>query len=182
MIASADGVTLPVASLQELAFADRPDVRAARLRPDTSRETETRRQRALRAPNVTAGWGYRRHFGTNRMEFGVTLPVPLFTSLNPGGIERAEAKRRQTDALADAAAIAADVELQKAINAVEISAERVRYIQDEYLVTAEESLEITQASYALGAGEPDRFPRRPASIPGDTARSQPGALRAPGSA
>lgn len=150
MIASADGVTLPVASLQELAFADRPDVRAARLR-QVQAETETRRQRARRAPNVTAGWGYRRHFGTNRMEFGVTLPVPLFTSLNPGGIERAEAQRRQTDALAGAAAIAADVELQKAVNAVEISAERVRYIQDEYLVTAEESLDITQASYALGA-------------------------------
>jgi len=150
VIAGSDGVRLPLPALRELVLSDRPDVRRARLRRRQA-ETETRRQRALRTPNVTAGWGYRRHFGSNRMDFGVTVPVPLFGSLNPGGIERAEAERRRAEALADAAATTANVDLQKAINAVEISAERIRYIEGEYLVTAEESLDITQASYELGA-------------------------------
>ena len=87
------------------------------------------------------------------MEFGVALPVPLLGGLNPGGVARAEAGRRRVEALAELAIRELDVELQHAVNAVEINVERVRYIEQEYFVTAEESLEITRASYELGAAD-----------------------------
>lgn len=149
-IATASGVALDPAALREEALALRPGIRVAQLER-TRAETETRRQRALRTPNITAGWGYRRHFGTNRMEFGITIPVPIFNSLNPGGVARAEAGRRRADALAQVEARAVEVELQQAVNAVDVSAERVRYIEQEYLLNAQESLDITRVSYELGA-------------------------------
>lgn len=150
VIATAAGVALDLPALRVQALSDRPDLRAVQL--DRARaETETRRQRALRTPNITAGWGYRRHFGTNRMEFAVTIPVPLFNSLNPGGVARADAGRRRADALAETAARVVEVELQQAVNAVEINAERVRYVEGDYLLNAAESLTITRASYEFGA-------------------------------
>jgi len=152
VIASATGVAVALPALRERAIASRPDLRLTRLEQSRA-ETETRRQRALRTPNITAGWGYLRQFGTNRMEFGITMPVPLFNSLNPGGVHRAEAVRGQADALAELATTAIDVELQQAVNGVEISAERVRYIEQEYLINAQESVDIIRASYELGAAD-----------------------------
>ena len=66
------------------------------------------------------------------MVFGVTVPLPLFSSLNPGGVQRAQAEQRRADALAEATLRATQVELQQAVNAVQINAERVAYIEREY--------------------------------------------------
>ena len=63
---------------------------------------------------------------------------------------RAEAERRRLAALEDAAGIAVAVELQQAVDAVEVSAERVRYVEEEYLRGAEEARDLVQASYELG--------------------------------
>lgn len=152
VVATAAGLAVGLPALRARALANRPDLRQVHLAQSRA-ETETRRQRALRTPNITAGWGYRRHFGTNRMEFGLTVPLPLFNSLNPGGVRRAEAARGQADALAELAATGVDVELQQAVNAVEISAERARYVEQEYLLNARESVDIIQASYELGAAD-----------------------------
>ena len=65
------------------AIARRPDVTAAQ-REVARAQTETRLQRALHTPNLTAGGGYRRSFGTNAIVFGATLPLPLFNK-NQGG-------------------------------------------------------------------------------------------------
>lgn len=149
VIASADGVAVAVENLRTDAVAGRPDLRAARHALERA-DAEIDRQRALRAPNVTASWGYRRDFGHHSMDFAVSIPVPLFGGLNPGGVQRAEAARRRAAALQDAAETVVDVELQQAVNAVEISAERVQYIEQEYVRSAEEARDLVRASYELG--------------------------------
>lgn len=149
LIATAEGMAVGVGSLREEAAAARPDLRAAR-RARERADSEVLRERALRAPNVTAGWGYRRDFGRHAMDFALSIPVPLFGALNPGGVPRAEAERRRLAALEDAAGIAVAVELQQAVDAVEVSAERVRYVEEEYLRGAEEARDLVQASYELG--------------------------------
>ena len=149
LIATAEGMAVDVRGLREAAAATRPDLQAAR-RAREQADGELLRQRALRAPNVTAGWGYRRDFGRHAMDFALSVPVPLFGTLNPGGVPRAEAERRRRAALEDAAGIAVAVELQQAVDAVDVSAERVRYVEEEYLSGAEQARDLVQASYELG--------------------------------
>lgn len=149
VIAMAEGVAVPAESLRAEAIAGRPDIRAARRNRERA-NTEIERQRALRVPNVTAAWGYRRDFGAHAMDFEVSMPVPFFGSLNPGGVQRAEAERRRAAALEEAAVIAVDVELQQAVNAVDISAERARYVEQDYVRNAREARDLVQASYELG--------------------------------
>ena len=148
-IATADGVSVELGRLRVHAAAGRPDLAAAR-RARERAETEIELQRALRMPNVTAGWGYRRRFGTHAMDFEIGIPVPLFGGLNPGGVQRADAAHRRAEALESAAVVAVDVELQQAVNAVEINAQRVRYIEQEYIRSVEETRDIVRASYEFG--------------------------------
>ena len=139
------------AQLSLEALARRPDVLAAR--QDVVRaDTETRLQRALRTPNLTVGAGYMRDFGTNAVVIGATLPLPLFNR-NQGAILRADAERRQAERRADAASLRARLEVQQAANAVDVTRERVRYIEREYLQTARQSRDIVLASYRLGAAD-----------------------------
>ena len=132
------------------ALEARPDVLAARQEVRRA-ESETRLQRALRAPNPTVGAGYRRDFGANALVFGVTIPVPLFNSLNAGGVERAAAELRRAANEAAAAELTVRLNVQQASNAVDINRERIAYIEREYLTPARESREIVLASYRLGA-------------------------------
>ena len=142
---------LAVTSLRSQALAVRPDLRAAQ-REVQRAETETRLQRALRTPNVTVGGGYRRDFGTNAVVFGVTVPLPL-SNRNQGGVARAEAEGRQATNLASAMATGVLLEVQQAINAVDVSRERVAYIEREYLTPSRESRDIVLASYRVGAAD-----------------------------
>lgn len=133
------------------AIARRPDVAAAQ-RELARTQTETRLQRALRTPNVTAGGGYRRSFGTNAIVFGATVPLPLFNR-NQGGVARAEAELRQATNQALVTQSGVRLEVQQALNAVAINRERVDYIQREHLTNARESRDIVEASYRLGAAD-----------------------------
>ena len=133
------------------ALARRPDVVAAQ-RDVLRADTETRLQRALRTPNVTVGGGYKRDFGTNGVVFGATIPLPLFNR-NPGGVARAEAEREQAARRARAAEITVRLDVQRAVNALDVNRERVRYIEREYLARARESRDIVLASYRLGAAD-----------------------------
>lgn len=134
---------------QRQALASRADVRAARSE-ETRADTETRLQRALRTPNLTVGAGYSHIAGLNTVAFGVTVPLPLFNR-NQGGVARAEAERRAAANRTTATVAQASLEVQQALNAVEINRARVEYIEREYLKNARESRDIVLASYRLGA-------------------------------
>ena len=149
LIATGEGVTAEVNSLRREAASIRPDLQAARLARERA-EAEMELQHAMRAPNVTFAWGYRRDFGEHAMDFEVSIPIPLFGSLNPAGVQRAFAERRRAQALERAEKLAVDTELQMAANAVDSSAKRVRYIDQEYLRSSRELHDLIQASYHLG--------------------------------
>ena len=129
----------------------RPDLVAARQEQQRA-DTETRLQRALRTPNITVGGGYKRDFGTNAVVFGATVPLP-FTNRNQGGVARAEAQRRMAENEVAAATVAVRLEVQQAVNALEINRQRVDYIRREYLMNARESRDIVLASYRLGSAD-----------------------------
>lgn len=133
------------------ATSRRPDLLA--VQQDLRRaDTETRLQRALRTPSLTVGGGYRRSFGTNAVVFGATMPLPFFNS-NQGGIARAEAERQAAANRARATELIVRLDVQQAVNAVDVNQQRVQYIEREYLTTARESRDIIQASYQLGAAD-----------------------------
>lgn len=147
----ASPLPLDAASLRTQALAVRPDLLAAQ-REVQRADTETRLQRALRTPNITVGGGYRRDFGTNAVVFGVTVPLPL-SNRNQGGVARAEAERRQAANLATATATGVLLDVQQALNTVDVSRERVAYIEREYLTPSRESRDIVLASYRLGSAD-----------------------------
>lgn len=144
-------VALNAASLRTQALAARPDLVAAQ-REVQRADTETRLQRALRTPNMTVGGGYKRDFGSDGVVFGVTVPLPFFNR-NQGGVARADAERRQAANRAAATAASVLLDVQQAINTVEVSRARVSYIEREYLKNARESRDIVLASYRLGTAD-----------------------------
>ena len=133
------------------ALTRRPDVAAAQ-RDLVRADTETRLHRALRSPNITVGGGYQRNFGTHAVVFGVTIPLP-FANRNQGGVARAEAERQQAVSRARATEVRVRLDVQQAVNALDINRGRVWYIEREYLDTARESRDIVLASYKLGAAD-----------------------------
>lgn len=130
------------------ASANRPDVLGAQ-QSLSQADTATRLQRALRTPNITFGAGYRKSFGTNAVVFGATVPLPLFNQ-NQGGLLRADADRRAAAARATAAENAVRLDVQRTMNAVDVSRARVSYLEREYLTNARESRDIVLESYRLG--------------------------------
>jgi cobalt-zinc-cadmium resistance protein CzcA len=140
---------LDPAALRAQALAARPDLLAA-TREVQRADTETRLQNALKTPNVTVGGGYVRDFGANAIVFGATVPLPL-SNRNQGGIARADAERRQAAHRAAATTTAVLLDVQQAINAVNIAAARVEYIEREYLKPSRESRDIVMAAYRLGS-------------------------------
>ena len=139
---------LDAPSLRTQALALRPDLLAAQRQVQRA-DTETRLQRALRTPNITVGGGYQRNFGVDAVVFGVTVPLPL-SNRNQGGVARAEAERRQAANLATAAVAGVLLDVQQAVNAVDVTRARVEYIEREYLTPSRESRDIVLASYRLG--------------------------------
>lgn len=139
------------ATLRQQALANRPDIAAARGEL-TRADTETRLQRALRTPNLTVGGGYQRDFGSNAVVFGATVPLPLFNR-NAGGVARAQAERRLAESRSAAVTAAIALDVQQAVNAVEINRARVQYIEREYLKNARESRDIVLASYRVGTAD-----------------------------
>ncbi len=141
---SLSGGSLPGAMLSQ-----RPDVTAARLGSQQA-NTATRLQQALRLPSPTIGGGYRHEGGQASAIVGMTLPLPFFNR-NQGEIARARAEEERAQHVTQAAERAAALEIQQAVNAVEVSRERVTYIEREHLTSARESRDVILASYRLGA-------------------------------
>jgi len=139
------------AALTALALANRPDLAAAR-RDQERAASDARLQRALGTPNVTASAGYRREFGESGLVVGLSVPLPVF-GRNPGGIARAEAERRLAASRVAAAESAVALEVQHAINRLEVSRARVAYLEHEFLKSAKESRDIVLAAYRSGAAD-----------------------------
>ncbi len=135
--------------LPDATIAQRPDVTAARLAAQQA-DTATRLQRALRTPSPTIGGGYRHADGQASAIVAVTMPLPLFNR-NQGEVIRAQAEQQRVQYEAVVVERAATLEIQQALNAVEINRERVAYIERECLTSARESRDVVLASYRLGA-------------------------------
>lgn len=131
------------------ALAARPDVEAARKEQDQARAA-LGLQRALAIPSVAVGAGFKRDFGANGLVVNLGVPLPLFNR-NEGGVARAAAEERQAAARLAAAETAASLEVQEALNAVDVSRRRVIYAEGEYLKNAIEARDIVLASYRSGA-------------------------------
>jgi len=131
------------------ALAARPDLLAARSEVRRA-ETTTRLQRALRRPLPTIGAGYKENAGSKAFVFGVTVPLPIFNQ-NQGGFARALAEQRLASSRATAVERQVGLEVQQAVNAVEVNRERVAYIEGEFLKNAREARDIILASYRLGS-------------------------------
>ena len=142
------GATLDRVALERQALAARPDLIASRGEEQRA-DSETQLQRALRTPNITVGGGYKRTLTSNGVVFGVTVPVPLFNR-NPGGIARAEAERRRAANLSAAAEATVRLDVQQAINAIEVNQARVRYIEQDTLTAAREARDAVMAAYQVG--------------------------------
>ena len=84
------------------------------------------------------------------INFAVTVPLQIFNR-NQGGVARAEAERRRAAQLAEAASTQVRLDVQQALNAMELNAARVDYIEREYLQNAEQTRQTVLASYRLGA-------------------------------
>lgn len=140
--------TLDRAALERQALAARPDLIAARGEEQRA-DSETLLQRALRTPNITVGGGYRRTLTSNGIVFGVTVPVPVFNR-NPGGVARAEAERRRAANRSAAAEASVRLDVQEAVNAIEVNQARVRYIEQDTLTAAREAREAVMAAYQVG--------------------------------
>jgi cobalt-zinc-cadmium efflux system outer membrane protein len=132
-----------------LALASRPDLDVARREHDRA-QTGIRLQEALRSPSFSLGAGVKRDFGSNGLVVIFGVPLPVFNR-NQGGVARAGAEERQAAAQVAAAETRVTLEVQEALNAVDVSRRRLDYVEGEYLKNAREARDIVLASYRSGA-------------------------------
>ena len=157
--------TLP--ELQQLALANRPDLKSA----ETSRDkafADSRLARADRWPNPTLGTSFL-HTGdeiggppwfqpfypkgsvSNAMGLGLaSVSIPLFNR-NQGEVARTTSEQLRAEYLAHAAHDQVLQEVEASYAAFESSRERVRLYEQTYLSQAKESLDIEQFSFRNGA-------------------------------
>jgi outer membrane protein, heavy metal efflux system len=131
------------------ALADRPDLQAARHQVERA-DAGMRLQAALATPNLTVGVGVQRDYGSNGVLLSVGVPLPFFDR-NQAGVARGAAERRQAEARQAAAETQVTLDVQQALNALDVSRRRLGYVEGEYLKSAREARDIVLASYRSGA-------------------------------
>jgi cobalt-zinc-cadmium efflux system outer membrane protein len=131
------------------ALANRPDLDAARRERERA-EAGIRLQHALRTPSFSLGAGLKRDFGANGLVVTFGVPLPLFNH-NEGGVARAAAEERRAAAGLAAAELRVSLDVQEALNALDVSRRRLTYVEGEYLKNAREARDIVLASYRSGA-------------------------------
>jgi outer membrane protein, heavy metal efflux system len=132
------------------ALAARPDVAAAR-QEQARADAELGLQRAFRTPNLFVTGGYKRDVGSNGVVWGVTIPVPLFDRNAPGRA-RAQAERSLAGTRLRAQELVASLDVQRAVNLVDISRERLALLERDYLSKAREARDSVLAAYRAGEG------------------------------
>lgn len=131
------------------AFTARPDLAAAR-RDEERAGAAIRLQQALRRPSFTLGGGYIRDYGANGLVVTFGIPLPIFDR-NQAGVARAAAEGRQASAETTAARIRVSLDVQEALNALDVASRRLAYVEGEYLTSAREARDITLSAYRNGA-------------------------------
>jgi cobalt-zinc-cadmium efflux system outer membrane protein len=132
-----------------LALASRPDLDAARRERERA-EAGLRLQHALRTPSFFVGAGLKRDFGTSGLVFTFGVPLPIFNRFE-AGIARAGAEQQQATARLAAVETQVSLDVQEALNAVDVTRRRNSYVEGEYLKSAREARDIVLASYRSGA-------------------------------
>ena len=132
-----------------LALASRPDLDAARRERERA-EAGLRLQRALRTPSFFVGAGLKRDFGTNGLVFTFGVPLSIFDR-NEAGVARAGAEQQQATARLAAVETQVSLDVQQALNAVDVTRRRISYVEGEYLKSAREARDIVLEAYRNGA-------------------------------
>jgi cobalt-zinc-cadmium efflux system outer membrane protein len=132
-----------------LALANRPDLEAAR-REQQRAEAGVRLQSALGKPLFSVGAGLRRDYGYNGLVVTVAVPLQVFNK-NEGGVARAGAEQQQAAARLAAVETRVSLDVQQALNTVDVARRRVGYVEGDYLKNAREARDIVLASYRSGA-------------------------------
>jgi outer membrane protein, heavy metal efflux system len=140
---------LAPASAIAQALSARPDLAGARREQDRA-QAALGLQRALHKPSLFVGGGFKRDFGTNGMLLSLSMPLQIFNS-NQAGVARAEAEGRIAAARVAEAEAAVSLDVQQALNAIDVSRRRAAYVEGEYLTNARETRDIVLASYRAGA-------------------------------
>ena len=144
-------VTLDLAQLKEMAFQNRPDVKAAELRV-TLAERRIALEHARNSMDVTPFAGYKRVGIDNTILFGVTIPL-RFNDRNQAGIARAVAEEKVARTGLALVRNRALAEVESAYRAYETARDQVAAFQRELLEQANESYTISLAAYQEGATE-----------------------------
>ena len=152
--------------LQQLALADRPDLRSAELGRDKA-AADVRLAKANSYPDPTMGvsllhtgneiggpsW-FRPFFPkgetSNAMGLGVSISIPLFNR-NQGEIARTWSERRRADLLVLATRNQVLQDVEAVFAAFERSRDRVRLYEQTYLSRASQSRDIAEFAYNKGA-------------------------------
>lgn len=132
-----------------VALASRPDLDAARRERERA-EAGLRLQHALRTPSFLVGAGFKRDFGMNGLIVTFGVPLPIFNR-NEAGVARASAEQQQATARLAAVETQVSLEVQEALNAVDVTRRRISYVEGEYLKSAREARDIVLAAYRSGA-------------------------------
>jgi len=139
------------AALTTRALSARPDVAAARHEQERAR-SNAELQRAVRTPNLSFAGGYRRDFGEDGLVLGVSVPLPIFDR-NAGGLARSDAEGRLAQARLRMVEAAVALEVRQALDAVDVTRQRVDILEREYLKKAREALDSVAAAYRVGDAE-----------------------------
>jgi cobalt-zinc-cadmium efflux system outer membrane protein len=132
-----------------LALASRPDLDVARREMERA-DAGLRLQSALGTPSFFVGAGLKRDFGMMGWIFTFGMPLPIFDR-NQAGVARADAEKQQATAQLAAAESQVSLDVQEALNAVDVTRRRISYVEGEYLKSAREARDIVLASYRGGA-------------------------------
>ena len=132
-----------------VALASRPDLEAAR-REQQRAEAGLRLQSALGKPLFSVGAGIKRDFGENGLVVTFGIPLQVFNR-NESGIARAGAEQQQAAARVAAVQVRVSLDVQQALNALDVARRRITYVEGEYLKSAREARDIVLASYRSGA-------------------------------
>lgn len=144
-------ITLDLAELKEMAFQNRPDVKAAELRV-TLAERRIALEHARNSVDITPFAGYKRVGIDNTILFGVTIPL-RFNDRNQAGIARAVAEEKVARTGLALVRNRALAEVESAYRAYETARDQVATFQRELLEQANESYTISLAAYQEGATE-----------------------------
>lgn len=140
-----------IETLRQLALEQRPDVRAASLEVQATKERLALEQ-ARAKPDITPYVGYKRLANDNTVMVGVSIPLKV-RDRNQAGIARAEADAKAAQADYEVAQSHALAEVESAYAAFETARDQAQTFRDELLNQADESRSIALAAYEEGAAE-----------------------------